>query len=269
MAAIYAAVLSIMLYYNILTIRQLDREIYGMSTYVQKIVSAPTKENVDFERLQRANILIINGGAAGSGTVISMEDGYIYILTARHVAESDKDTDVLEIEVPMIDHNYKDTNKRHMNRVGSKYVVVDKTKDVVMCDDYDMALVRIKDFVGHELSFIPPGVKNPELGDTLYVVGNPQCFRDVISKGIYVGADDFDGTMEDRVYAGVVCGNSGGAVINTDGEIVGVIYAKLAGSVVSHIGIFVPRKPMIFFVDGAFKLFEKETTVTESNKILN
>jgi len=269
MSTILTVVLSVLLYYNILVVKQVGQEVDSLTKYFQSYVERPSSEKIDFERLVRANILVINGDSAGSGTVIAMEKGYIYILTARHVAQSAKDKDVLEIEVPMIDKNYKDTNNRHMNIDGCQYVVVDKAKDVVICSDYDMALIRIRDFSGHELSYLLPGKKDPKLGDTLYTIGNPMCARDIIARGLYTGTETNKGITAGRVYGGITFGNSGGAVVNEDGEIIGVVFAKDLSFPVSYIGIYTLRKQMITFVVEGYKTFEKKDTVSESNKNIN
>ena len=263
MSAIFATVLSVVLYFNVITMNQVAQELYGVSKYLQSI-SIPKSENVDFQRLVRANIQIFSGKYTGSGTVVAIEDGYIYILSARHVVESDKKTDRLVVEIPIIDKNFINKDKTYAADRGCILVDANRAEDVVICADYDLALIRIKDFPGHELSWLPPGRKEPELGEVLYVVGNPQAFRDVISKGIFVGEDIFAGLIEYRVYAGVSYGNSGGAIVNTDGEIVGVLYAKMSGGIASFMGVAVPRKPMLKFVVGAYEIFEKEdAAVTE------
>ena len=262
MSTILSVVLSLMLYFNIIVVSQLGREVDQLSKYTQRFVNAPAV-NVDFARLQRANVLIINGAAAGSGTVIAMEDGYIYILTARHVAESQNVEDVLEIEVPMIDKNYRDANKRHMNRAGCQYVVVDKTKDVVLCETDDMALMRVKDFAAHELSYVVLSKEDPKVGDTIYTIGNPLCNIDIIARGLFTGIETRDGMSAALLYGGITYGNSGGAVVNDRGELIGVVFAKAMSFPVSHIGVSTLRKPMITFVAGALKTFEKEDTVTK------
>jgi S1-C subfamily serine protease len=268
MSVIFATVLSVLTYWNILTLTQVGKELDSLSKYVQKFANKESV-NIDFERLQRANVLIINGVAAGSGTVISMEDGYIYILTARHIAESMEETYVLEIEVPMINKNYKDTNTRHMNRTGCQYVVVNKSKDVVICEDYDMALIRIKDFSGHDLAWIPPAKKDLKIGATIYTVGNPACNIDIIARGLYNGIDLRDGVEAVLIYGGITYGNSGGALVNEDGEILGVVFAKCIPYPVSHVGVCTTRKQTITFVNEAFEILEKENRLTESNKNFN
>lgn len=263
-STVFATVVAVLLYFNILMVNQLANEVYGLSTYVQKIHLAPSVENVDFEKLVRANVMIISGQGTGSGTVVSMEDGYIYILTARHVVLSEKVTDRLVVEIPITDKNYSFKDKDYGVARGCKLVDVDKSKDVVICDDYDIAMIRIKDFPGHELSWIPPGKKDPKLGDVIYVVGNPLCVRDIIAKGIYNGSREVNGLQEWIIYAGITFGCSGGAIINAEGEIIGVTFAKLTGMPVSYVGMCVPRKPMLIFACEAFEIFEKENaTVTK------
>ena len=257
MSAIFATVLSVVLYFNVITMNQVGIELYGVSKYIQSI-SIPKSENVDFNRLVRANIQIFSGKYTGSGTVVAIEDDYIYILTARHVVESDRKKDRLVIEIPITDKNFIYKDKTYGADIGCILVDANRAEDVIICVDYDIALIRIKDFPGHELSWLPPGRKEPVLGDILYVVGNPQSFRDIISKGIFVGEEIFSGLTGYQIYAGVSYGNSGGAIVNTDGEIIGVMHSKMSGGVASFLAISVPRQPMLKFVVGAYEIFEKE-----------
>ena len=97
----------------------------------------------------------------------------------------------------------------------------------------------------------------PELlrGETIYVVGNPLGVYDAsITKGIIssttrqvkIGATTFDYVQVD---AGVIGGNSGGALYNDDGLLVGVPAAALRGA--ETYGFAIPSTVVKEFIVGA------------------
>jgi len=262
LTVILTIILSLLLCYDICSVIELKREIYGLSLYVQKIKVEPVKENVDFERLQRANVFIICGKYGGSGTVIALED-YIYILTARHIVTKEKETDKIKVEIPIIDKNVIVNDEIWGKREGIVLVEVNPDTDIVVCDNYDLALIRIKNFPGHELSILLPASRNPKLGDMVYTIGNPFSLVDVITQGIYTGSRNFDGLKEDLIYDGITFGCSGGAVVNDEGKLIGIIFAISSNN--SHLGLIVPRKQMINFVVKAYEEFKTLSPVKKIN----
>lgn len=243
---IMTAVLTVLLTFNFLYLKQITNKLTVL------------KENVDFAKLQRANVLIKSGTKSGSGTVINIKDGYIYFLTACHVVTQENHNDRLTIEIPVKEKSFTYKDKDYGEVKGCQFVDVDKDKDVVFSDRYDLALIRIKDFPGHELSYLPLASKDPKVGDTIYVVGNPMGIRDIITKGIYTGAEKIDGLRGSLISSDITFGCSGGALVNDDGEIIGIVFAKVSDFLISYIGICVPRRPTVKFVREAYEAFTEK-----------
>lgn len=95
----------------------------------------------NFPLLQKADVRLKIGTSGGSGTVVSIEDDYIYVLTAKHCTplgepkkgwsffKYNKNTK-LEVEVPMLDKKF-DSGKKENYLLGHQYVTI-KNEDIYM-----------------------------------------------------------------------------------------------------------------------------------------
>ncbi len=142
----------------------------------------------------------IEKGSTGSGVIIS-EDGYI--VTNNHVIE---DADKLTVTL----------NNR------KSYVA-----DVVGYDKKnDIALLKIK--TDSKLNYIPFGNSdNIKIGEWVLAVGNPYNLNSTVTAGIISAKSrDLDGDNNIQSFlqtdAVVNPGNSGGALVNTRGELIGI-----------------------------------------------
>ena len=150
------------------------------------------------------------GGSSGSGVVIS-PDGYI--VTNNHVIEDGR-----KIEVTLND-------KRKF-----------KAKLVGMDSSTDLALIKIK---AEDLPYLSFGNSDSiRVGEWVLAVGNPFNLESTVTAGI-VSAKGRSIDILDDVYriesfiqtdAAVNPGNSGGALVNTNGELVGINTAIITRS---------------------------------------
>jgi serine protease Do len=143
----------------------------------------------------------------GAGVILE-EDGYI--ITNAHVVKH-----ALDIRV-----------KLHDGRSV-------KASLVGMDDLTDVAVIKV------ELSGLKPmRVGNSDwlqLGEQVWALGNPFNFNSSVSRGIISGKNrspQFTNNYEDFIQSDVVLnpGNSGGALINSRGEMIGINTAILSGS---------------------------------------
>ncbi|TYP99388.1 Do/DeqQ family serine protease [Tenacibaculum adriaticum] len=136
----------------------------------------------------------------GSGVIIS-SDGYI--VTNNHVID-----DANEIEITL--------NNR--KKVIATLIGTDKTTDI--------ALLKVD--VDYELPYIPFGNSdNAKIGEWVLAVGNPYNLTSTVTAGIISAKGrDLDGNAKVDAFiqtdAAVNPGNSGGALVNTRGELVGI-----------------------------------------------
>lgn len=135
----------------------------------------------------------------GSGVIIS-SDGYI--VTNNHVVQNATD-----IEVTL-------NNKK---KYKAKLIGADANNDI--------ALVKIE---GKELPYIPFGNSdNCRVGEWVLAVGNPYNLTSTVTAGIISAKGrDLDGNQNIDSFiqtdAAVNQGNSGGALVNTRGELIGI-----------------------------------------------
>jgi Do/DeqQ family serine protease len=147
-------------------------------------------------------------GGVGSGVVVS-DDGYI--LTNNHVVEG---ADEIHVDF---------TDGRNLN---AKVVGTDKPSD--------LALLKIE---GTGFKFVKLGDSNAvKVGDVVLAVGNPLNVGQTVTMGIISAKGRStglgDGSYEDflQTDAPINRGNSGGALVNMNGELVGINSQILSGS---------------------------------------
>ena len=147
---------------------------------------------------QRRQVQTPKRQAAGSGVIIS-KDGYI-VTTNHVVSEAD------EITVKLND------NREFKGRI----IGLDKTTD--------LALIKIE---GENLPAIPIGDSDKlKLGEWVLAVGNPFNLTSTVTAGIVsaksrsLHANDIESFIQ--TDAAINQGNSGGALVNAKGELVGI-----------------------------------------------
>ena len=155
----------------------------------------------------------IQKGSTGSGVVIS-EDGYI--VTNNHVIE-----DAEELTVTL----------NNQKSYTAKVIGTDKKNDI--------ALLKID--TNQKLAYIPFGNSdNIKIGEWVLAVGNPYNLNSTVTAGIISAKSrDLDGDRNIQSFlqtdAVVNPGNSGGALVNTRGELIGINTA-ISSKTGSYIG---------------------------------
>lgn len=192
----------------------------------------------DMNRQIDATNFIVNQGC--SGTLIDTAKGLI--LTANHCIDDQYETiereevsDSGEVSKKKIRRLLPgNVTKLHFN--GTKQVgkSVSLTKLIAYDRGRDLAVVQVVgNFVFTVDSEAKLSCKDPERGEPISIVGNPLGLYSSVVKGVVssvertygtIGVDDFQSSdiAIMQVSGGVVGGNSGGAVYNDVGHIVGV-----------------------------------------------
>ncbi|WP_163538932.1 S1C family serine protease [Gracilibacillus sp. YIM 98692] len=174
----------------------------------------------------------------GSGVVYKKDGEYAYVVTNNHVVEGAQ-----EVEVIL-------TNGEH---VSAELMGTDALTD--------LAVLRIP---SDQVTTVAPIGSSADLqvGDTAIAIGNPLGteFAGSVTKGIISGLDravDVDLNNDRRADwtteviqtdAAINPGNSGGALINEQGEVIGINSMKIALGAVEGIGFAIPiddAKPVI------------------------
>lgn len=176
---------------------------------------------------------------SGSGVIYKVENGKAYIVTNHHVVE-----DASQLEVTLADGS-----KVKAELVGSDVwtdlavIVMDakNVKTVAQFGDSDTLKV----------------------GETVIAIGNPLGldFYGSVTKGIVSGKDrsvpvdlDNDGSSDWttevlQTDAAINAGNSGGALVNIVGELVGINSMKIASSSVEGLGFSIPINSAIPIIE--------------------
>ena len=156
---------------------------------------------------------VISKDSHGSACVIS-QDGYL--LTNYHVVGQNEKVRV-----------------KFMDNTESEATVIRKHPDC------DLALIKVE---RTGLKYLTPSASTSSLGDVVYIIGTPAdtLLGQSVSKGVLSGQRDFDGSEYLQTDAKVNPGNSGGALLNSKGELIGVVSSKYIGFGIEGIGFAVP-----------------------------
>lgn len=118
----------------------------------------------------------------------------------------------------------------------------------------DLAVLKIK---GKDFPFIEIGDSNAiEVGDLAVAIGNPlgSEFSQTVTDGIISGIDrkissDTGNTGLIQTNASINSGNSGGALLNGQGQLIGINTLKIQANGVEGMGFAIPSKAVLEFVN--------------------
>lgn len=227
---------------------------------------------VNTEELSNATVMITNKGETGGGTGVILKSGpdKSLVLTNGHVCEVVSNGGLVH------------SSKR-------KVAVERFTKS----DQHDLCMLEVVGDLGVNTDIAS---RAPKLMDTTYVAGHPYLFPTTVSQGhfsnsmiikIILGVkkctkEDFKKNAFYCMYFGgiplirelntntvsnlIAPGNSGSAVYNDSGEVIGLIFAG-AGRGMSP-GIIVPYEYVKSFVDSELKSGKLKTVETSVAKTI-
>lgn len=170
-----------------------------------------------------------SASATGSGVIIS-EDGYI--LTNNHIINTSANSSYYQVS----DANkvtvklYNDSNSYEAKIIGS-----DETTDLAVIKIDKTGLPAAK--LGNSDSV--------RVGEFSMAIGNPLGMESTVTAGI-ISAVNRTITSDGRNYtviqtdAAINSGNSGGALVNSKGEVIGINTLKLSGTGIEGIGFSIP-----------------------------
>ncbi|MBR1653366.1 MAG: trypsin-like peptidase domain-containing protein [Clostridia bacterium] len=170
-----------------------------------------------------------SGSATGSGVIIS-EDGYI--LTNNHVVNTSANSIYYQVSEAS-----KVTVKLYNDETtyDAKIIGTDETTD--------LAVIKI-DKTGLPAATLGNS-DSIKVGEFSMAIGNPLGMESTVTAGI-ISAAKRTVTSDGKNYtviqtdAAINSGNSGGALVNSKGEVIGINTLKLSGSGVEGIGFAIP-----------------------------
>lgn len=167
--------------------------------------------------------------AAGSGVILKKTDDELLIVTNNHVVENAEEISVTFIDGKTVDAAIKGTDS-----------TIDLAVVAVKLSDIDQeTLNQIQVATLHTKEDLKPG-------QGVIAIGNALGFGQSVTVG-YISAlgreiTTEEGTNSDliQVDAAINPGNSGGALLNMNGEVIGINVAKLADTEVEGVGYAIP-----------------------------
>lgn len=181
--------------------------------------------------------------ATGSGVIIS-KDGYI--LTNNHVVNTTSNSSYYQVSQAskLTVKLYNDETIYEAKLIGTD----EKT---------DLAVIKIEK---DDLPAATLGTSsNLKVGEFAMAIGNPLGMESTVTAGI-ISAVNRTITSENTKYtviqtdAAINSGNSGGALVNAQGEVIGINTLKLSGSGIEGIGFAIP-------IDSTKEIYEQLITV--------
>ena len=169
--------------------------------------------------------------ASGSGVIIS-EDGYI--ITNNHVVKSESTSYFYQLS---------EAKSVQVHLYGDDEDTLYEAEIVGRDESTDLAVLKIE---ADNLNAITIGdSSNLRVGEFVMAVGNPLGLESSVSAGIISALDR---EVEDGEYnfttiqtdAAINSGNSGGALVNSKGELIGINFLKASSTGVEGIGFAIP-----------------------------
>ena len=116
-------------------------------------------------------------------------------------------------------HVIENTAKTYVKLVGKETTY--SVQSIVATDEkHDLALLKVADFSSPVLPLA--NSDKVQIGEEVYAVGNPQGWEGTVSDGIISGIRGKDNNKWIQMTASISPGSSGGAVLNSRGEVIGV-----------------------------------------------
>ena len=183
-----------------------------------------TSLNNSINKVYDATVFIktLNGNY-GTGFIYKKDTKYGYILTNEHIITSD-------VEIT----NSKDET--------TKAEVLGKNEYL------DIAVLRIDKKYANQVAIINNS-KNALIGDSVFTIGSPLGYRGTVTQGIISGKDRLVkiDTKDDELLMKVIQtdaaineGNSGGPLLNINGEVIGIVSLKLSDKDIEGMGFAIP-----------------------------
>ena len=179
--------------------------------------------------------------SAGSGIIIGQDNDYLYIVTNNHVVAGATSLTVCFVDDQTVTAEVKGTDSN---------------------SDLAVVAVKISDISGDTMKNIKVATMgdsdNVKVGESAIAIGNALGYGQSVTTGV-ISALDREVTLQDestgsttnaliQTDAAINPGNSGGALLNLQGEVIGINSAKYSDTAVEGMGYAIPiatAKPII------------------------
>ena len=208
-----------------------DTAVYAANKILPSVVGITVEYNVNSlysmfgDRSQTASTT-----ASGSGIIIS-EDGYI--LTNNHIVASSSNSDYYELSsaTKVTVKLFNDDTEYEAQIIGTD-------------EQTDLAVIKIDKTGLPKAEFADSD--SIKVGEFAMAVGNPLGMESSITCGVVSAVNreitDSDGNTYTLIQtdAAINAGNSGGALVNSEGQVIGINTLKLEGTGIEGMGFAIP-----------------------------
>lgn len=196
--------------------------------------------------------------SAGSGIIISQDSEYLYIVTNNHVVEGANTLTITFVDDSAVEAHLQGTDPN-----------TDLAIVKVSLSDIDSATLK-------EIKVASIGSSDDlKVGSSAVVIGNALGYGQSVTTGVIsalnreVSFQNNDGSTYSQALiqtdAAVNPGNSGGALLNMNGEVVGIVSAKYSDTEVEGMGYAIPISTASTVIETLMSA-QTEEQVAENNE---
>lgn len=231
--------------------------------------------------------------SCGAGIIYKMGDAYSYIITNYHVVYYTKSQTTNKIASKIHCFQYGTSEVAHKTKTtdANGFPIINYGDGAIEAQyiggsmNYDIAVLKVKteDLLKYNEHAQPVAVANEyELAETAIAIGNPSSegisvtsgIISVISENISMSGADETTPCDFRVVridTAVNSGNSGGGLFNSNGELIGIVNAKVIDSQIDNIAYALPVDNITKVADNLIYYHEEkhETIATVKKLYLN
>ena len=192
--------------------------------------------------------------SSGSGIIIGENDTELLIVTNNHVVAGADTLTVCFTDDSVVEAKIKGT---------------DSTNDLAVIA---VELANVSEETLNKIAVAALGSSDDlAIGEQVVAIGNALGYGQSVTTGIVsalnreIAADDMTSNTYVQTDAAINSGNSGGALVNMKGEVIGINTAKIAGDGVEGMGFAIPMSSAESIISGLMEQTTKEK-VSEENK---
>lgn len=192
--------------------------------------------------------------ASGSGVIIGKNDTELLIVTNHHVV-----SDSNSLSVQFVDGTSADAEIKGEDSDADLAVIAVKLSDI---PSSTMSAIKVAEFGDSD---------ETEVGDQVVAIGNALGYGQSVTTGI-ISAKDRDVETEEGTESGLMQtdaainpGNSGGALLNMEGQVIGINVAKYSSTDVEGMGYSIPSTKVKEIVNQLSTL-ETRSKVSEAER---
>ncbi len=215
------------------TTAQTLSDVSGVVESVMPAIVAVTNITITEYRTWYGQSVSYEGKSAGSGIIISQDSDNIYIATNNHVVENSEQLTITFCDDTAVEGTIKGTDSS-----ADLAVVAVKLSDI---DPSTISTIKV--------ATVGDSTKT-KVGAGAIVIGNALGYGQSVSTGV-ISALDREIYLQDnygnnftniciQTDAAVNPGNSGGALLDMDGEVIGIVSAKYKNASVEGMGYAIP-----------------------------